>query len=272
MEILKKVKEASEFLVRKGFQDSNVGIILGTGLGSLADEIRPIVKIDYVQIPHFPIATVEFHQGKLICGILEGQTVIAMQGRFHYYEGYSMSEVVFPVRVLQALGIQKLLISNAGGSMNLNWKKGELMLIEDHINFQPDSPLRGKEATAFGPVFTDMSEPYAKEINEKLLSIAGNEKITLHKGVYVSVVGPNLETKAEYRYLRQIGADVVGMSTVPEVIAANQMNLPVSAISVLTDDCDPDNLKPIDIEDIIATAKEAEKDLVVLLKKLMKVI
>lgn len=265
-----KVQEATSYLRELGFDMGEVGIILGTGLGSLADEIDVAVEVEYAKIPHFPVATVEFHQGKLICGKLENKNVIAMQGRFHYYEGYSMAEVVFPVRVLKELGIEKLLISNAGGSMNLDWKKGELMLIEDHINLQPDNPLIGSQATPFGPIFTDMSEPYDIDINQKLLSIAREKGITLNTGTYVSVVGPSLETKAEYRFLRQIGADVVGMSTVPEVIAANQMSLPVSAISVLTDDCDPDNLKPVDIEDIIATAKAAEKDLVVLLKELMK--
>lgn len=268
--MLDKVKETVDFLSKNGFQKADYGVILGTGLGAFADEIQVEVQIDYSEIPHFPIATVEFHQGKLLYGLLEGKKVIAMQGRFHFYEGYSMAEVVFPVRVLKELGIEKLLISNAAGSMNLEWNKGELMLIEDHINLQPDSPLRGVEASAFGPIFTDMSNPYSTDLNDKLAGIASSNSITLNKGVYVSVAGPNLETKAEYRYLRQIGGDAVGMSTVPEVIAANQMSLPVAAISVLTDDCDPDNLHPIDINDIIATAKRAEKNLVVLFKGLMK--
>ncbi|MEP5610936.1 MAG: purine-nucleoside phosphorylase [Cyclobacteriaceae bacterium] len=272
MEMINKVKEAANFLAEKGFQKVEFGIILGTGLGALAGEIEVDFEVDYAEIPHFPIATVEFHQGKLLFGRLEGKAVIAMQGRFHFYEGYSMAEVVFPVRVLKELGVEKLLISNAAGSMNLDWNKGELMLIEDHINLQPDSPLRGKEAAAFGPIFTDMSAPYDAKMNEKLSDIARSQKITLNTGVYVSVAGPNLETRAEYRYLRQIGADAVGMSTVPEVIAANQMNLPVAAISVLTDDCDPDNLHPINIDDIIATAKKAEKNLVTLFKELIKAI
>ncbi len=272
MQLIDKVKETANFLTNKGFKTADAGIILGTGLGALVNEIEVETEIEYSEIPHFPIATVEFHKGKLIYGKLEDKSIIAMQGRFHYYEGYSMSEVVFPVRVLKEIGIEKLLISNAGGSMNLNWNKGELMLIEDHINLQPDSPLRGTEASAFGAIFTDMSEPYDSNLNNQLLKIAEDQNITLNKGIYVSVAGPNLETKAEYRYLRQIGADVVGMSTVPEVIAANQMNLPVAAISVLTDDCDPDNLQPINIDDIIATAMKAEKNLVVLFKELMKTI
>jgi purine-nucleoside phosphorylase len=268
--MIEKVSAAVKFLKEKGFDEPEVGIILGTGLGALADEIKVEHEFVYSNIPHFPIATVEFHKGKLIYGMLEGKKIVAMQGRFHYYEGHSMGQVVFPVRVMQMLGIKKLIISNAGGCMNLKWKKGELMLIEDHINLQPDNPLRGYEATAFGQVFTDMSQPYDLDMNKKIAETANEKDIKLNRGVYVSVVGPSLETKAEYRFLKMIGADVVGMSTVPEVIAANQMGLPVSAISVLTDDCDPDNLHPIDIEDIIATAKEAEKDLVVLLKDLMK--
>ncbi|MEO9873072.1 MAG: purine-nucleoside phosphorylase [Ekhidna sp.] len=267
--MIEKVSAAVKFLNERGFDSPEVGIILGTGLGALADEIEVEQELVYSNIPHFPIATVEFHKGKLIYGKLRGKTVVAMQGRFHYYEGHSMSQVVFPVRVMKELGIKNLLVSNAGGCMNLNWNKGELMLIEDHISLLPDNPLRGHEASAFGQIFTDMSQPYDLEVNKKLISIAKSEKIRLNKGVYVSVVGPSLETKAEYRYLRMIGADVVGMSTVPEVIAANQMGLPVSAVSVLTDYCDPDNLEPIDIEDIIATAKAAEKDLVILFKKLM---
>lgn len=260
------VKETVDFLRQKGFSSPNMGIILGTGLGALADEIDVVAEINYEDIPHFPLATVEFHKGKLIFGQLENETVVAMHGRFHYYEGYSMQEVVFPIRVMKSLGIKQLLISNAGGNMNLSWKKGELMLINDHINLQPDNPLRGQEASDFGPIFTDMSNPYSSEIREKLAAIASKHSIVLNEGVYVAVSGPNLETRAEYRFLRQIGADVVGMSTVPEVIAANQMNLPTAAISVLTDDCDPDHLEPINIEDIIATAQKAEKNLVKLFK------
>ncbi|WP_420318232.1 purine-nucleoside phosphorylase [Ekhidna sp.] len=268
--MIEKVSAAVKFLKEKGFDSPEVGIILGTGLGALAEDIEVIQEFVYANIPHFPIATVEFHKGKLIYGKLEGKSVVAMQGRFHYYEGHSMQQVVFPVRVMQMLGIQKLIISNAGGCMNLEWKKGELMLIEDHINLQPDNPLRGHEANAFGQIFTDMSQPYDVEMNKELIKIAKDKNISLNQGTYISVTGPSLETRAEYRFLKMIGADVVGMSTVPEVIAANQMGLPVSAISVLTDECDPDNLKPINIEDIIATAKTAEKDLVILLKELLK--
>lgn len=270
MQMIEKVHAAVRFLREKGFEEPEVGIILGTGLGALVDQINTEKEFVYSNIPHFPIATVEFHRGRLLYGTLEGKKVVAMQGRFHYYEGHTIGQVVFPVRVMHALGIKKLLISNAAGSMNLDWKKGELMLAEDHINLQPENPLRGYEAAAFGQIFTDMSEPYDREMNHTLMEIAKEKSIPLHKGVYVSVAGPNLETRAEYRYLKMIGADVVGMSTVPEVIAANQMGLPVSAISVLTDECDPDHLQPINIEEIIAVAKEAEKDLVILFKELMK--
>ncbi|MEM9341087.1 MAG: purine-nucleoside phosphorylase [Bacteroidota bacterium] len=269
MEEIEKVKEAVDFLNNKGINEPEIGIILGTGLGALTNELEVMTSIDYKDIPHFPVATVESHKGQLIYGKIANKTVLAMKGRFHFYEGYSMTEVVFPVRVMHKLGINKLLVSNAAGSMNPDWKKGELMLIEDHINLQPDNPLRGKEAAAFGLIFTDMSQPYDLEMNETFSSIAAEQNIRLNKGVYVSVAGPNLETKAEYRFLRQAGADVVGMSTVPEVIAANQLNLPVSAISVLTDECDPDNLQPINIEEIISTAQEAEKDLIVLFKEFL---
>lgn len=269
MKLIERINSTVKFLNERGFENPEVGIILGTGLGSLIDEIEVEKELTYTNIPNFPIATVEFHKGKLIYGTLAGKKIVAMQGRFHYYEGHSIEDVVFPVRVMQRLGIQKLLISNAGGCMNLDWNKGDLMLIDDHINLQPESPLRGSETPLLGPIFTDMSAPYDAHLNAKLSAIAATDGIALHKGTYVAVAGPQLETRAEYRYLRMIGADVVGMSTVPEVIAANQMGLPVAAISVLTDECDPDNLHPINIDDIIATAKEAEKDLVVLFKKLL---
>ena len=269
MQMIEKVNTAVELLKESGFDHPEVGIILGTGLNTLVDSIEIQHELNYSDIPHFPIATIAFHKGKLICGHLAGKKTVVMQGRFHYYEGHSMEQVVFPVRVMQRLGINKLIISNAAGNMNLDWNKGELMLIEDHINLQPESPLRGHGVAAFGPLFTDMSQPYDKELNNKIGEVAKEKKIVLHRGVYVAVAGPNLETKAEYRYLRMIGADVVGMSTVPEVIAANQMGLPVAAVSVLTDNCDPDHLEPIDMENVMTTVKSAEKKLVVLFKELM---
>lgn len=253
------IHETAAFLKAKGMQDPVIGVILGTGLGNLfIGQIEDPQVIEYHDIPHFPVSTVEFHKGKLIYGKVKGKNVLAMQGRFHYYEGYSLQQITFPVRVMKMLGIKYLLISNAAGNMNLKWKKGELMLIDDHINLQPDNPLRGKNLDELGPRFPDMSQPYAKYLNDLLIDIAAEKKITLNNGVYVSVIGPNLETRAEYRFLTRIGADAVGMSTVPEVIVANHMNLPCCAISVLTDDCDPDNLAPANITAIIEVAGRAE--------------
>jgi len=265
-----KVNESVAFLQSKGFDQPEVGIILGTGLGALADQIDVIKSVAYGNIPNFPLATVESHKGKLVYGMLEGKRVIAMEGRFHYYEGYSAADVVLPVRVMKKLGIKHLLVSNAAGCLNLDWNKGQVMLINDHINLLPDNPLRGRDAAVFGPIFTDMSQPYDAAMNETIRSLANEMNITLREGVYAAVAGPSLETRAEYRFLRMIGADAVGMSTVPEVIAANQMKLPVAAVSVLTDECDPDNLKPVNIQDILETANATEKDLVALFKGLVK--
>ncbi len=261
-----QVETTVAYLKEAGIVAPQIGVVLGTGLGALADEIEIEREVSYEDIPHFPVSTVEFHKGKLIYGTINGVKVLAMNGRFHYYEGYSMAEVVFPIRVMKFLGIQQLLISNAAGNMNLSWKKGDLMMITDHINLQPDNPLRGNGAGEFGPLFVDMSAPYDETVNQGLKKAAVENNVTLHEGTYVSVAGPNLETRAEYRFLRAAGADVVGMSTVPEVIAANQLELPVSAISVLTDDCDPDNLQPVNIEEIIAIAKTAEQDLIKIFK------
>lgn len=236
-----------------------MGIILGTGLGaSFIDAIANPVIVPYRDIPNFPLPTMTFHKGNLIYGNAAGRRVLAMQGRFHYYEGYSMQQITFPVRVMKMLGVSALLISNAGGNMNREWNKGELMLIDDHINLQPDNPLRGIDQSAWNNPFPDMCQPYSRALNDKLVALAMRYGIILRRGVYVAVAGPNLETRAEYRFLRNIGADVVGMSTVPEVIVANHINLPCCAISVLTDDCDPDNLKPVNIEEIIAVAQRAE--------------
>ncbi len=268
--MLEQVKETTAFLKDKGITAPKIGVILGTGLGDLVNEIDVEISIDYKDIPNFPLATIEFHHGKLIYGKLGGKQVLAMQGRFHYYEGYTMQQVTFPVRVMKFLGVEQLLISNAAGGMNLDWQKGDLMLITDHINLQPENPLRGVNIPEFGPIFTDMSAPYSANLNSKLIDIAARESITLREGVYVAVAGPNLETRAEYRFLRNAGADVVGMSTVPEVIVANQMELPCCAVSVITDECDPDNLHPVDIQDIINTAKTAEKSLIQLYKHLIK--
>lgn len=269
--MLNQINEAAEFIRKRGVQKPQVGIILGTGLGNLfAKEIKNQLVINYNSIPHFPISTVESHRGQLIFGEVKGKKVLAMRGRFHYYEGYSMKQITLPVRVMKMLGVEYLLISNAAGNMNMKWKKGDLMLIDDHINLQPDNPLRGENFEMLGPRFPDMSQPYSEKLNKKLISIAKAKKIKLNKGVYVGVMGPNLETRAEYRFLRTIGADAVGMSTVPEVIVAKHANIPCCAISVLTDDCNPDDLKPASLSDIVKVANRAEPKLTELYVELVK--
>ena len=267
---IETIKETTKFLIQKGFHFPEIGIVLGTGLGQLVSHIKIEKEIDYADIPNFPISTVEFHSGKLIYGTLQNKKVVVMQGRFHLYEGYSLQEITFPIRILKALGIQKLLISNAAGAINLSFKKGDLMLIEDHINLQGGSPLAFKNVSEFGERFTDMSEPYDLNLRHSVIEIAKKENINLHKGTYAAVVGPQLETKAEYRYLKIIGADAVGMSTVPEVIVANHLKLPVLAISVLTDECNPDDLKPVNITEIIAIAAKAEPKMITLFKEIIK--
>lgn len=268
--MIKFITETAEYLTSKGFENPEIGIILGTGLGQLTNEIEVISEVSYNHIPNFPTATVEFHKGKLIYGNLAGKKVVVMQGRFHIYEGYTLQDVTFPVRIMEKLGIKTLLVSNAAGAINLNFKKGELMLIDDHINLQGSSPLAFKGVEALGERFTDMSAPYDSEINAKFKSIAKAHNITLHEGIYASVVGPQLETRAEYRMLKIIGADAVGMSTVPEIIVANHLNMRAAAISVLTDDCDPEHLKPVDISEIIAMAEKAEPNMITLFKELIK--
>lgn len=270
--MIKFIQETTEYLQSKGFDNPEVGIILGTGLGQLTDEIEIIAEVSYNQIPNFPTATVEFHKGKLIYGNLAGKKVIVMQGRFHVYEGYSLQDVTYPVRIMKHLGISTLLVSNASGAINLDFKKGELMLIDDHINLQGGSPLAFKGVGELGERFADMSAPYDFEINAKFKTIAKTHHIKLHEGVYASVVGPQLETRAEYKMLKLIGADAVGMSTVPEVIVANHLNLKVAAVSVLTDECDPNNLKPVNISEIIAMAGKAEPDLITLFIELIKML
>jgi purine-nucleoside phosphorylase len=268
--MFQKIVETADYLIQNGMDQPEIGIVLGTGLGKLINEINIIHELDYEDIPNFPLATVEFHRGKLIYGILKGRKVLAMQGRFHYYEGYTLRQVTFPIRVMKVLGIKWLLLSNAAGALNTEYKKGELMLLNDHINLLPDNPLTGANLDELGPRFPDMSCPYSLLLNQKMRKIADELEIKLHEGVYAAVAGPNLETRAEYRYLRGIGADAVGMSTVPEVIVANHMNLPSVAISVLTDECDPDNLEPADIDDIIKTAGKAEEKLIRLFSTLIE--
>ncbi|MBI5857552.1 MAG: purine-nucleoside phosphorylase [Sphingobacteriales bacterium] len=264
---MKLLQETKQFLINKGITDATVGIVLGTGLHKILDYVEVLLEIPYSDIPNFPVSTVEFHKGNLVYGKLAGKYVLIMQGRFHQYEGYSMQQIVFPVRVMKLLGIKALFLSNAAGGINLNFKKGDLVLLNDHINLQSGNPLTGKNFDELGGRFTDMSEPYSKKLSKKLKKQAKALNIKLKKGVYAAVNGPNLETRAEYRYLKVIGADLVGMSTVPEVIAANHMQLPCAAISVITDECNPDNLKPINIAEIIEIAGKADEKVALLLKE-----
>lgn len=268
--MLDKIQQTVDYIKTKGVEEAQIGIILGTGLGSLVNEIEIEESIDYDEIPNFPEATVEFHSGKLIFGKLEGKNVIVMNGRFHYYEGYSLQEVTFPIRVMKMLGVNTLLVSNACGGINPEYKPASLMLIDDHINMLPGNPLVGKNHSSLGPRFVDMSEPYDAGLIKKMEDIAEKLNISVNKGVYVAWIGPSLETRAEYRFIKIMGADVVGMSTVPEVIVANHMGIKVAAVSVVTDLCDPDNLKPVKIEDLLNNAAIAEKDLIKLFKELVK--
>ncbi len=239
----------------------DVAVILGTGLGGLANEIDVSATVSYDDIPGFPVSTVESHHGRLLLGTLGGRAVVAMEGRFHRYEGYTLQEVTFPVRVMRALGAETLIVSNACGGMHPLWSPGDLFLIADHINLLGDSPLVGPNDDALGPRFPDMSDPYDSNLRALARATARDLKLTLREGVYVAVAGPNLETPAEYRFLRGIGADVVGMSTVPEVIVAVHGGMRVLGISIITDQCLPDALEPANIDAIIATARSAEPNL-----------
>ena len=271
MEGLKeKIKETADSIRKKTTLRPELGIILGTGLGQLAESIEVETIVSYEEIPHFPVSTVESHAGRLIFGTLSKKKVVAMQGRFHYYEGYSMQEIAFPVRVMKELGIQVLLVSNACGGLNPLFKAGDLMMITDHINLLGDNPLRGKNDDSLGPRFPDMYNCYDKDLISLAEKTALELGIKLHKGVYVPVAGPNLETGAEYRFLRSIGADVVGMSTVPEVIAAAHQGTKVLGFSIVTDMGLPDALKPTNLEEIIAVANAAEPILTRLLIKIVE--
>ncbi len=268
--LLNKINESLDLIRQYSKEEFPIGIILGTGLGGLVKEIEFEHQIDYQKIPHFPISTVESHQGRLILGKVAGKNVLVMQGRFHYYEGYSMKEITYPVRVMKFLGVKTLLISNACGCMNPSYRKGDLMIIEDHINLLGDNPLIGKNEDELGPRFPDMSEPYSKELINLAEKIAEEKKLKVLKGVYVAVPGPNLETRAEYKFLREIGADVVGMSTVPENIVANHMEIKVFGMSIVTDECFPENLKPVVLEEIIEAANQAEPKITSLFIELIK--
>lgn len=260
--MLEKINKAVTFLRSEGINEVHSAIVLGTGLGGLISHIKIIKEIDYKDIPNFVLSTVETHSGKLIYAEIKDKKVLVMQGRFHYYEGYTMQEITFPIKVIKLLGTKYLLLSNAAGAINLSFNTSSLMLIDDHINLQGDNPLRGKNINELGPRFPDMSRPYSSFLNEKIDKIAISLGIKLNKGVYAAVNGPNLETRAEYKYLKIIGADAVGMSTVPEVIVANHLNLPCAAVSVITDTCDPDNLKSVALSEIVHNASIAEPNLI----------
>ncbi len=258
LDLFDKMNDAAAAIRERWDRVPHAGIILGTGLGSLVEEIQEEAAFDYEEIPHFPQTTAVSHQGRLICGTLHGLPVMAMEGRFHMYEGYALKQITLPVRVMKSLGAKLLVVSNACGGMNPNYREGDVMVIEDHINLMGDNPLIGINDDRLGPRFPDMSQPYDAELIQRALSVARREDIVAHQGVFVAVSGPNLETRAEYRFLRNIGADVVGMSTVPEVIVAAHCGLPVVGFSIVTDMCLPDALEPADVQQIIATAQDAE--------------
>jgi purine-nucleoside phosphorylase len=266
-ELFDQVQEAARAIQGKWAGRPQVGIILGTGLGGLVEEVQTEASFTYGELPHFPVSTAPSHKGRLVCGKLAGKTVVAMEGRFHFYEGYSLQQITLPVRVMKALGCQVLIVSNACGGMNPQFAKGDLMAIEDHINLIGDNPLIGPNDDRLGPRFPDMCRPYDPELTRR---IALEEKIVCHQGVFVAVSGPNLETRAEYRFLRGIGADVVGMSTVPEVIVGVHCGLRNVGLSIITDLCLPDALEPANLADIIATANAAEKKLRVLVRRLIQ--
>jgi purine-nucleoside phosphorylase len=265
-EYRRHVEEAAASIRERVDLDARIGIILGTGLGALADAVDAEVVLSYDDLPHFPVSTVESHHGKLLAGRLDGVPVLALQGRFHLYEGYSPHEITFPVRVLARLGVDTLLISNAAGGMNPNFRRGDLMLVTDHINLQGVNPLSGPNVDDWGPRFPDMSMPYDEGLRRIAESVALEQAVKLQQGVYVAVEGPNLETRAESRFLRMIGADAVGMSTVPEVIVARHQGLRCLAFSVITDECFPDALEPVSIEDVLAAAGEAEPKLTAVMR------
>ena len=264
------VREATRVVRSHWVGVPRVGVVLGTGLGGLAEEIQAEATIPYPEIPHFPRSTVESHRGQLVCGTLAGQTVIAMEGRFHLYEGYTAAQVTFPIRVMKELGCRYLIISNAAGGLNPFFAKGDLVVIEDHINLLNLNPLIGPNDDRLGPRFPDLIEPYDRALQGLALRAALEEDIVAHRGVYVAVTGPNLETRAEYRFLRGIGADVVGMSTVPEVLVAVHAGLRTLGFSIVTDMCLPDALAPVSVEEIIAVAREAEGKLRKIVRKVLE--
>ena len=267
-----RVSQAAAFLKSSITSRPNKAIILGTGLGALASMIDVSQEISYEDIPHFPTSTVSSHKGSLLFGSLAGQEVVAMNGRVHLYEGYSPQETTLPIRVLGELGIQTLIVSNASGAMNPSYRSADIMLIEDHINLTGRNPLEGPNVAAWGPRFPDMSDPYSSALRKVARKVSNDLSIPMHEGVYVSCVGPNLETRAEYNMLRLMGADVVGMSTVPEVLVARHMDIDVLAYSVVTDECFPDSLQPLSIEDVLAAADKASPNLIRLIEHTLPLI
>ncbi len=267
---MKELKESLDFLNAIRNWQPEVGIILGTGLGGLANEVDVVESIPYGDIPHFPVSTVESHKGRMLFGSLQGKRVVVMQGRFHFYEGYSMEQLVFPVRIMLLMGIKSLFISNAAGGLNPEQKVSDLMIIEDHINLLPDTPLRGPNHNDLGPRFPDMSEAYSRQMVDRALALREKIDVGLHKGVYAAVQGPILETPAEYRYIRTIGADAVGMSTVPEVISAVHMGMKnIFAVSVITDLGVPGKIKKVTVEEVLEAASIAEPHLTTLMKEMI---
>src|SRR5947208_6340303 len=267
--LFEKVEAAAAFIRKAWKETPHAGIILGTGLGSLAAQIEQEASLEYEEVPHFPRSTAIGHRGRLVCGRLSGLPVLAMEGRFHMYEGYPLEQITLPVRVMKALGAKLLVVSNACGGMNPYYRSGDIMLIDDHINLMGANPLIGINDDRLGPRFPDMCEPYDQRLIVRALEVARRENIVAHRGVFVAVAGPNLETRAEYRFLRMIGADVVGMSTVPEVIVAVHAGLRTIGFSIVTDMCLPDALEPAVLEEIIAVANTAEKKLRVLVRRLI---
>lgn len=269
--LYEKLHESLHFIRSKTDFAPRFGIVLGTGLGNLTDDIQVETTISYQEIPHFPISTVQSHKSQLIFGTLEGVPIVAMAGRFHYYEGYSMQEVTFPIRVLKALGIERLFLSNVSGSTNADINAGDIVFVKDHINLQPENPLRGNNDERLGPRFPDMLHTYNKELILLAESIAQAHQIKTHQGVYVALQGPNLETPAEYNFLHRIGGDLVGMSTVPEVLVAVHSGLSVFVISVVSNKCFPiETIQPTTVEDVIAIAQAAEPKMRLIVKEMLK--
>ena len=269
-ELFDQIEAAAGAIRSRWNKQPHAGIILGTGLGHLVEQVQVETALDYEEIPHYPRSTAISHRGRLVCGTLEGVPIVAMEGRFHQYEGYSLQQITLPVRVMKALGAKLLIVSQAVGGMNPEYRAGDVMIIDDHINLMGDNPLVGVNDDRLGPRFPDMSQPYDRELVEKGLEIARQQNFVVHRGVTVAVTGPNLETRAEYRFLRQIGADVVGMSTVPEAIVAVHSGLRTFGLSVVTDMCLPDTLQPANVDHIIATANSAEPKLRTLVSGILK--